>query len=366
MKIKHLRIGIVGAGAMLKYHTAGFRSAGGEVVALMAAHRESAESAARAFGIPRVCDSLDEMLALPDLNAVSIIAPNRFHAPMTLAALKAGKHVFCEKPPAINARDAAKMAAAAARAGRLLMFNFCNRARPESIALKRAIDAGTVGHINSAQAWWIRRAGIPGYGGWFTTRSLSGGGPVIDLLHAADLALHFMGFPEADWVLARTFDDFIHDPRFRGPHPSPVHPDGICDVEAAAHALVTFKDGSVISLRTSWAEMNRKQEVSVTFQGTKAGGRMCRTFELDGIDRTSKDTAELYLTDAKGRNRDRVLKIKPDPHQGRLAMAANFVRAVQGKAQPLSRPEEAVALMRIVDALYKSARTGRPIRVRGR
>lgn len=130
MKIKHLRIGIVGAGAMLKYHTAGFRSAGGEVVALMAAHRESAESAARAFGIPRVCDSLDEMLALPDLDAVSIIAPNRFHAPMTLAALKAGKHVFCEKPPAINARDAAKMAAAAARAGRLLMFNFCNRARP--------------------------------------------------------------------------------------------------------------------------------------------------------------------------------------------------------------------------------------------
>ena len=165
MKIKHLRIGIVGAGAMLKYHTAGFRSAGGEVVALMAAHRESAESAARAFGIPRVCDSLDEMLALPDLDAISIIAPNRFHAPMTLAALKAGKHVFCEKPPAINARDAAKMAAAAARAGRLLMFNFCNRARPESIALKRAIDAGTVGHINSAQAWWIRRAGIPGYGG---------------------------------------------------------------------------------------------------------------------------------------------------------------------------------------------------------
>ena len=64
MKIKHLRIGIVGAGAMLKYHTAGFRSAGGEVVALMAAHRESAESAARAFGIPWVCDSLDEMLTL--------------------------------------------------------------------------------------------------------------------------------------------------------------------------------------------------------------------------------------------------------------------------------------------------------------
>lgn len=349
---------------MLKYHVAGFRSAGGNVVAVMAGHRASAEAAAKVHDIPHVCGTLEEMLALPNLDAVSIIAPNKFHAPMTLAALKAGKHVFCEKPPAMNARDAAKMATAATRTNRLLMFNFCNRARPESMALKREIDAGTVGHINSAQAWWIRRAGIPGYGGWFTTRNLSGGGPVIDLLHAADLALYFMGFPEADWVLARTFDDFIHDPRFRGPHPSPVHPDGICDVEAAAHAMITFKNGSVINLRTSWAEMNQRQEVSVTFQGTKAGGRMCRTFAMDGIDRTSQDSAELYVTDAKGRNRDRVLKVKPDPHQGRLAMAVNFVHAVQGKADPLSRPEEAVALMRIVDALYKSARTGRPVRIR--
>src|SRR5690606_3095519 len=119
----------------------------------------------------------------PDLDAVSVIVPNKFHAPLALQALKAGKHVFCEKPPALNAKEAIKMAAAAKTARRTLMFNFNNRARPESFAMKQYIEDGVVGRINTCQAKWIRRTGIPGFGGWFTTKALSGGGPLIDLLH---------------------------------------------------------------------------------------------------------------------------------------------------------------------------------------
>src|SRR5207253_8397643 len=129
---------------------------------------------------------------------------------------KAGKHIFCQKPPAISAEQARQMAEAARSAGVQLMFDFNNRARPESLALKAYIDDGLVGRINSAQAAWIRRCGIPGYGGWFTQKALSGGGPTIDLLHMLDLALWFMGYPEPAWVSGNVFSDFAHDPTFAG------------------------------------------------------------------------------------------------------------------------------------------------------
>src|SRR5712692_4378346 len=114
------------------------------------------------------------------------------------------------------------MADAARKAGKILMFNFNNRARPEAYAMREYVRSGAVGHVNSAQAMWIRRNGIPGFGGWFTTKKLSGGGPLIDLLHMVDLALHFMGYPEPAFVLGQTFSDLIEIRSSRGPGGSPT------------------------------------------------------------------------------------------------------------------------------------------------
>jgi len=359
-----IRIGLVGAGGMSAYHIAGFRKAGAFVAAVADPNLATAQACAAREGVAKVYASAEEMLAKEPLDAVSVLTPNKFHASVTCAALAAGKHVFCEKPPALCARDTQRMAQAAARAGKLLMFDFCNRARPESMALKKAIDAGEVGTINSAQAAWIRRTGIPGFGGWFTNKALSGGGPVIDLLHAADLAMYFMGFPEPAWVLARTYDDFIRDPRFRGPWGIPTRENGTCDVEAASHALVTFRNGAALFLRNSWAEMIKREESGVVFQGTKAGGMIKRTFGQDGIDETATDVAELYFQDARGKRRDKTLKVKPDKAMGRITMAANFIQALQGKAEPISKPDEAVKLMKVVDAIYASAQRNAPVRIR--
>jgi predicted dehydrogenase len=212
-----LKIGIIGAGGMLRFHAEGFRSAGAEIVAVADAAPGAAAKAAAQWGIPASYESADAMLAAAPLDAVSIIVPNKFHAPLAVQCLDAGKHVFCEKPPALNADEVAGMIGASQKSGQRLMFNFNNRARPESRAMLDYVRDGTVGRINSAQAKWIRRTGIPGFGGWFTTKALSGGGPVIDLLHMIDLALHFMGYPEPAHVLANTFDTFIDDQSFKGP-----------------------------------------------------------------------------------------------------------------------------------------------------
>ena len=356
-----IKIAIVGAGGMAQHHATGFKEAGAELVALADVNQAAAERTAAKFGIPRVFPDLPAVLkAVPDLDAVSIIVPNKFHAPLALTALAAGKHVFCEKPPALNAREAQQMKVAAEKAKRTLMFNFNNRARPESYAMRDYLADGTIGRIDTCQAKWIRRTGIPGFGGWFTTKALSGGGPLIDLLHMVDLGLHFMGYPEPAYVLARTFDEHIQDKSFKGPWAIPDVEKGVTDVEAAAHGFVTFKTGQSLAFQVSWAEMNKREEVSVTFQGQRAGGLVQRLFGVDGIDATALDACELY-THEHGRPANRAIAVPPDPAMGRVRSAVNFVRTIEGKEQPLNTPAEAVALMKIIDGAYKSAATGRPV-----
>ena len=359
-----VRVGLIGAGGMAKYHVEGFRKAGAAIVAIADPDPVAAEEAATEFDVMKVYDSAEEMLQRTKLDAVSVLTPNKYHCQLALLALKAGKHVFCEKPPAMNAKEAAQMAKAAKNSRRTLMFDFNNRARPESVAMMKAIRSGAVGTINSAQALWIRRTGIPGFGGWFTTKALSGGGPVIDLLHMIDLALYFMGYPEPAHVLANTFDTFMGDTRFKGPWGIPDRANGVCDVEAAAHGFVTFKNGSVLFLRTAWAEMNKREEVSVTFQGTKAGGLVRRLFGTDGLDETAIDTCELYRQNAAGKRVDKTLKVKPDEAMGRVRAATNFIRTLLGKEEPLNTPDQAVKLMKIIDAIYASSAKKIPVKVR--
>ncbi len=357
-----IKIGIIGAGGMLRYHAAGFRSAGAEIVALADPNGDAVRRAAAREGVARTFRDAGAMLrACPEIDAVSIIVPNKFHAPLALQALRAGRHVFCEKPPALNAREVRAMAAAAARARRTLMFDFNNRARPEADAIMDYIRRGQVGRVNSAQAKWIRRTGIPGFGGWFTTRALSGGGALIDLLHMLDLALWFMDYPAPDWVLAQTFRDFIHDRSFKGPWGIPDVARGVTDVESACHGFVRLKTGQVIALQISWAELVKREEVSVTFQGSRAGGLVRRRFGTDGLDATAVDTCELY-TQENGRSVNRVITVPADESMGRLGAAVNFVETLEGRAGPLNTPAQALILMRIIDAAYASARTGRPVK----
>ena len=352
-----IEIGIVGAGGMASYHCKGFAQAGAKVVCVADFNEQKASSFAREYGIEHTASSLAEMLQMfPSLDAVSIVTPNKFHAPLAIEALQAGKHVYCEKPPARNSSEMQAMLEASKESKRTLMFGFNNRSRPEAQALATYIREGVVGKINSAQATWIRRAGIPGFGGWFTDKGLSGGGPVIDLLHMIDLALYCMGFPKPKCVLATTFNDFMGNPVFKGPW-GIADGTGIMDVETSAHAMVTFEDGQCLMIRNSWAEMNEREVVSVVFQGSKAGGKVERLFGLDGDDETSIDTCTLF-TEEFGKQVNRQIMTEKDESMGRVANASHFVSCLMGDEEPLNTPVEALTLMRITDAIYESARTG--------
>ena len=130
---------LIGAGAMAEYHIRGFREAGADVSAIVDQNPEHGEQFAKKWGFPgQSYLSLEELLAArPEIQAVSVITPNKFHKPLVLEALSHGLHVFCEKPPALNAAEVCGMAELAKEKKRMLMFNLNKRARLVSQFIKK-------------------------------------------------------------------------------------------------------------------------------------------------------------------------------------------------------------------------------------
>ena len=348
---------LIGAGSMAQYHVRGFREAGAEILGIVERNPECAKNFAQtlALGHVPVFETLDELCrAVPGVQAVSVITPNKFHYPLVIDALQRGLHVFCEKPPAMNGREAREMADCADANGCTLMYNLNNRARLDSQFIRAQIRKGAVGRINSAQAVWMRRTGIPGYGGWFTSKQMAGGGPLIDLLHMLDLALWFMDYPEPEYVLAQTFHDFMDNPDFHGNWGGVVNESGTVDVESACHGFIRFRTGQVLTIHNSWAELVRGEDTYVTLQAQKAGVRIRSVNEVN--------SCEVYVQE-NGVAADRSYRFRHDLDMGRTRAPENFIRSLNGEAEPLTNAREAVTLMRIIDAVYESAERGEPVKV---
>ena len=138
--------------------------------------------------------SIEELVAIDEIDAVSICTWNNAHAKAAIAAANAGKHVLCEKPMAMTVAEAEEMKEAAEKNNIIFMMGFTNRFRSDSKVIKEMADSGKLGEIYYARTGWFRRRGTPL--GWFTDLSKSGGGPVIDIgVHVIDLTWYFMGKP---------------------------------------------------------------------------------------------------------------------------------------------------------------------------
>lgn len=172
-----LKVGIVGAGGIFEYaHAKPWLShADTEIVAICDQNREQAERMSKKYHIEKIYVDYTEMLRDMELDIVDICTPNLYHSEIAIAALQAGVHVFCEKPDAVNPEEAIRMAEEAEKQGKTLMVMRNNRFSPPSKFMKQYIEEGHMGEIYTGRCGWIRRRGIPGKGGWFTTKALSGG-----------------------------------------------------------------------------------------------------------------------------------------------------------------------------------------------
>ena len=186
---RKLKIGVIGAGGIAAHaHMPGYAKMDNvEIVAICDIKLEKAKKLAEEYNVAQVYEDYMDVINLQDLDAIDICTPNYLHSIIAVAALERGLHVFCEKPDAVSVAEAEKMKAAAEKSGKVLMVMRNNRYMPISSFLKDYIKDGRMGEIYAARCGWQRRRGIPGKGGWFTTKEQSGGGPLIDLgVHMID------------------------------------------------------------------------------------------------------------------------------------------------------------------------------------
>lgn len=311
---------------------------------------DRARRVAEEFGIPHVFKDFEDMVKMEELDAVVVCTPNAFHAPATLAALKAGKHVLCEKPPAMNAKEAEEMAKAAKEAGKVLMFAFQMRFRPDLRIIKRAIEEGHLGEIYFGRAIYLRRSGAPG--GWFTQKKLAGGGPLIDVgVHVLDAVWWLMGCPKPVAVSGVVYQKIAPKKVKLGGWRAANLVEGrekeqVYDVEDFAVALVRFEGGASLVLETSWILHLKSPQVSFDIFGTD-GGAHSPPLEI------YKDwnDVELDIT-------PRVPEV--DAYQEELN---HFIECIREGKEPLPNADQGATIMRIIDAIYESGERGEEVKL---
>jgi len=344
-----LRVGVVGLGYAGEQHLKNFvRMPGVEAVALAGLEEGRLRELGGLYGVPNLYRSWEDLVAREDLDVVSIGAPNHLHAPIAIAALKRGRHVLCEKPLARTGAEAESIVRAAREAGRAVHIAFTQRERGDVQALKRHVEEGNLGRIYHAKATWMRRNGIPGMGGWFTSKEMAGGGPLIDLgVHMVDMALFLMGDPEVESVSCATYAEL--GPRGRGGWTGKglMTGDSPYEVEDLATAFIRLSGGATLTLETGWAAYRESSDdFGVTLYGTDGGA------EMKVKNYGTSDTVRIF-TDVAGV--PAVVMPEIEPREGHLAVVRRFVETIRGGNWAGQHGEDGLDRARIIDACYASA-----------
>lgn len=367
--MKPLRVAIIGCGFIAngKHLPSIAAMENVETAAFCDIILERAQSAARDFGTPDalVCSDYHDVIAREDIDVVHVCTPNSSHAEITIAALKSGKHVMCEKPMAISAAEAKAMLDTASQTGKLLTIGYQNRFREDSLFLKSLCDSGELGEIYFAKAFATRRRGVPTWG-VFMDKEKQGGGPLIDLAtHALDLTLWMMCNYEPLAVMGSTFDKI-------GKIGSAANGMGVWDpakfeVEDSAFGFVKFKNGATVMLESAWAlNMIVSNEAMTLLCGTKGGADM---FPPGGpVDRTGDgQTIRNQHIRVNGEQKGKLYVQnfsmgaaflgggKPETFSGGIKEMTAWFNAIRGQGELVVKPEQAYTVTRILEAVYQSA-----------
>lgn len=354
---QRVRVGVIGCGAGV-FHLEGYADEPrAEVVALAGLDTDRCQELAKRFDIPHVYRDYSELLANPDIDAVSIAVPNHLHMPIAVAALEAGKHVLVEKPLARNAEEGTRMVAVARRTERVLAISFQRRSRHDVVLVKNEVEKGNLGRIYHARAFWMRRSGIPGLGSWFTNKEQAGGGPLIDLgVHVLDMALWMMGNPRVDSVSAAAYAEL--GPRGTGQWQGgrfSIAQDATYEVEDFATALLRLEGGATLQLDASWAAYTgHTDEFGVYLLGSHGGA------EIHVKDYAQTGTLKLF---GEIDGVPTVTEPRLIPQKGHGTTIKQFVDSILTGAPAQPSGEEGLQRVRLIEAIYRSAAEGRELAV---
>lgn len=358
MKKDRLKIGIIGCGGIAngKHMPSLSKLDDVEMVAFCDIIKERAEKAAKDYGNEeaKVYTDYKELLKDKSIDVVHVCTPNKSHSVITVDALEADKHVMCEKPMAKTAKEARDMLDAAKRTGKKLTIGYQGRFRADSTYLNKVCRRGDLGEIYFAKAHAIRRRAVPTWG-VFLNEEEQGGGPLIDIgTHALDLTLWMMDNYKPKYVVGTAYHKLAEKENAANAW-GPWDPEEFT-VEDSAFGFVVMEDGATIILESSWA-LNTTQvgESMTTLCGTEGGADM-----WDGLTINGEQFGKLY-------------ELKPDLSAGGVAFyegdsedpsvleARSWIDSIKNDTDPVVKPEQALVVTEILEAIYESAKTGKPV-----
>lgn len=318
---------------------------GHEVVGGVDLSAEAREAFAEEFSAATYEDPAD-LVASESLDGVVVTVPNRFHAEVVETVLASDLPVLCEKPLAHTVDSAESIADAAALSDGWIMLGVHNRFAPGVQKALAHRDAGDLGTIQHVRAQYIRQSGVPRPGSWFTTESLAGGGALIDIgVHALDLALYVLDFPDIKWASASTkelTDSDCEDGGW-GVDWEDADSDETIDVERAATAYLECEGGKSIVLDVAWAT-NQESTQEFIVRGSDGGVQ----FDLGG-----------GRCDLVGVEEDKPLEERPlqpsDDQHHREMEAFTDALAAEAEAPPTSGLDSAMAVQRALKMIYEAA-----------
>jgi predicted dehydrogenase len=349
-----LRCAVIGAGAVgIEHLNSLLHCPRAATVAIAELNPQRLRDTAERFHIPRTYTNYQELLEQPDIDAVTIALPNFLHAPVAVDALNAHKHVLIEKPMALNAKEAARILAAAQKNRRTAMVAKNLRFDRHTQTARLAIQRGDLGEVYHARGFSHRHNDIPRIGSWFTQKQYAGGGCMADSgSMLLDTLCHLLNDFDVVSVTATTHAKFGNRGRGEGLR-GKGEGDGkrTFDVEDHSTAFLRMKKGYTVTIDTSWAGFHSgdNREEGIELLGTEAG--------------MSLFPAKLFKQSLQGFETTHFYNTKNGPLEDRIGHFVNCV--IEGK-KPIIPIEESLKVQQILDAIYLSAETGKEIRLSGK
>lgn len=362
--MKKLRIGIIGCGGIAKqkhFDSLKAMSDRCEMVAFCDIILERAEEGAKKYGASdaKVYTDYQELLKDESIDVVHVLTPNVSHSPITVAAFESGKHVMCEKPMAHTTEAAQAMMDAWKKSGKKFSIAYQNRFRKDTQALQKACAAGELGEIYYGKAHAVRRRAVPTWG-VFPDKSLQGGGPLIDIgTHALDLTLWMMNNYKPKTVTGSVFHKMAH--ATEGNLFGPWDPETF-EVEDSAMGMVKMEDGSTIYIEASWAiNLLESKEASTTLCGTKAGAEIHSGMSYPQAELIYNRARHGMLTEERNTKGGSIAYFEGGKDSPGVLEAEQWLNAIIHDTEPLVKPDQAFVVTKILDAVYKSAETGKEV-----
>ncbi len=345
-----IRFGFLGAGQIALPSAASInRHPSAQVVAIQDLNAGRVSELCEKEKIPKGYATAEELLADPEIDAVYIAVPNKFHVPLTIAALEAGKHVILEKPFAMNYAEACQAAEVAHRVGKVLNLGMNLRFNPAAQRIKTLTEQNAFGEIYHAKAYWFRRRGIPKIGTWFSSHELAGGGCLYDIgVHLLDLCLHLINNFEPVTVSGSTYTKFGNRGLGEGGWGKSERSDIAFDVEDFASGFIRFANGASVSLDVSWAaHLPESNAFDVQLLGTEGGALAIKgeTYQQDAA------TGEYIVRQ----------DIKAPIRYAHGDRFHNFINHLLGTEELCVTLKQALVVQQILDGLALSSANGREV-----